>query len=212
MPRSRASGCAIWRVRAASARAEAVPRPPPGRALHDGRAAPGRPASLSLSRRAPERPAHAPETAIPWHQSSRGEIELQSKRHRRHSSLFITQARTRVLVDCGEDWLDELDGISPHAILLTHAHRDHAGGLRRGGPCPVYATDETWSRIARYPIETREPVLARTPFAIGGITFEARRICGKRPGASTTARGHSLPQGASRGNPRPVRRLPSKPS
>ena len=104
---------------------------------------------------------------------TRGEIELQSERHRRHSALLVTQARTRVLVDCGDDWLDELDGIAPHAILLTHAHRDHAGGLRHGSRCPVYATDETWARIARYPIERRERVLARTPFAIRGITFEA---------------------------------------
>src|ERR687891_2141913 len=71
MPRSRASGCAIWRVRAASARAEPASRPLPVRALRDGRAASSRRASPPLSRRAPERPAHAPELAISWHQPSR---------------------------------------------------------------------------------------------------------------------------------------------
>ena len=79
MPRSRASGCAIWHVGAASTRAEAVERPRAGRALRDGRAAPRRPASPSLSRRAPERPAHAPETAISWHQLSSGTTALNRR-------------------------------------------------------------------------------------------------------------------------------------
>ena len=70
MPRSRASGCAIWRVGAASARAGAAKRLRAGRALRDGKATPRRPASPSLSSRAPERPAHAPERAISCHQSS----------------------------------------------------------------------------------------------------------------------------------------------
>jgi len=84
--------------------------------------------------------------------------------------LCLTVARRRVLVDCGDDWLDEL---APDAVVLTHAHRDHAGGLRRGAACPVYATDETWARIARYPIELREHVSPNRPFDILGITFEA---------------------------------------
>ena len=76
MPRSRASGCAIWRVGDASARAapgiwlQPDPGSRAGRALRDGRAAPRRPALRPLSRRAPERPAHAPETAISRHQPS----------------------------------------------------------------------------------------------------------------------------------------------
>ena len=71
MPRSRASGCASWRVRAASARTQAAQRPGVGRALRDGRAAPRRRASPPLSRRAPDRPARAPEMASSWHQPSR---------------------------------------------------------------------------------------------------------------------------------------------
>ena len=72
MPRSRASGCAIWRVRA-------VHRPDAGREAAWRRACASRRESgteasgiAPLSRRAPERPARAPETAISWHQASDG--------------------------------------------------------------------------------------------------------------------------------------------
>lgn len=105
---------------------------------------------------------------------TRGEVELRSERHRRHSVFSITtRRRRRILVDCGEDWLDELDRLSPSAIVLTHAHRDHAGGLRRGAACPVFATDETWARLGRYPIEKRERVASREPWDVEGVTFEA---------------------------------------
>ena len=77
------------------------------------------------------------------------------------------------MIDCGADWLKALRSVSPTAIVLTHAHPDHAFGLAAGAPCPVYATEETWSLIDRYPVEDRRIVEARGPFAIGGVTFEA---------------------------------------
>ncbi len=80
------------------------------------------------------------------------------------------------MIDCGTDWLKALASVSPTAIVLTHAHDDHAAGLARGARCPVYATDETWSRIARYAIEDRRVVEARVPFAIGGVGFEAFQV------------------------------------
>ena len=103
----------------------------------------------------------------------RGEIEARSRRHFRHSALLIGQGRARVMIDCGEDWLGRLKRIAPSAIVLTHAHGDHAGGLARGAPCPVYATEETWSRIGRFPLEDRRIVVPREPFRIGQVTFEA---------------------------------------
>ena len=77
------------------------------------------------------------------------------------------------MIDCGTDWLKALASVRPTAIVLTHAHDDHAAGLARGAPCPVYATEETWSRIGRYGIEDRRMVEARVPFHIGGLRFEA---------------------------------------
>lgn len=80
------------------------------------------------------------------------------------------------MIDCGLDWLKMLKSIAPTAIVLTHGHGDHAFGLAGGARCPVYATKETWTLIARYPLEQRRIVKARTPFTIGDVKFEAFRV------------------------------------
>lgn len=77
------------------------------------------------------------------------------------------------MIDCGLDWRERLVRLRPGAIVLTHAHPDHAAGLRDGAPCPVYATEETWSAIGRYPIAKREVVEPRQPMLVLGIEFEA---------------------------------------
>ena len=77
------------------------------------------------------------------------------------------------MIDCGEDWRGALEEVRPHAIVLTHAHPDHASGLDGGAPCPVFATSETWAAIARYPIPDRRTIQPRRPVVIEGIGFEA---------------------------------------
>jgi phosphoribosyl 1,2-cyclic phosphodiesterase len=59
------------------------------------------------------------------------------------------------------------------AILLTHAHEDHAGGLRGGSPCPVFGTAATLGAIARFGVAEHRVVERRTPFRLGGLRFEA---------------------------------------
>jgi len=77
------------------------------------------------------------------------------------------------MVDCGADWLGRLEVVAPTAIVLTHAHADHAAGLAHGADCPVHATGETWSLIDRFPLADRHEVHPRQPFRIGVIGFEA---------------------------------------
>ena len=77
------------------------------------------------------------------------------------------------MIDCGADWLGRLDGVAPTAIMLTHAHADHAGGLAQGAPCPVYATSETLRLLRRFPIRDRRSMLLKKSVAIGGLRFKA---------------------------------------
>jgi len=104
---------------------------------------------------------------------TRGEIEIRSRRHRRHSALLVDHAGARILIDCGADWLGRLRVVSPTAIVLTHAHPDHAGGLAEGAPCPVYATKETQRLLRRFPIRDRRSVPLKKPMRIGGLRFMA---------------------------------------
>jgi phosphoribosyl 1,2-cyclic phosphodiesterase len=104
---------------------------------------------------------------------TRGEIEARSRRHRRHSSLLVQRDEVRIMIDCGTDWLGRLHRVAPTAIVLTHAHPDHAAGLAEGAPCPVYATKVTWDLIRRFPIDDRRRLPLRKSIMIDGVRFEA---------------------------------------
>jgi phosphoribosyl 1,2-cyclic phosphodiesterase len=90
-----------------------------------------------------------------------------------HSSLLVSYRSTRVMIDCGLDWLGKFERLRPSAIVLTHAHPDHAWGLKNGAPCPVYAPQKTWQTLQIYSIKERHLVKERTPRKISDITFEA---------------------------------------
>lgn len=106
---------------------------------------------------------------------TRGEIKPKTRRHAMHTSTLFIHRGKRVLIDCGESWLGKLEGIQPDHIVLTHAHPDHAYGLKEGAPCPVWATAETWKLIENYPIlrKQRRVIQPREPRRIGGIQIEA---------------------------------------
>jgi phosphoribosyl 1,2-cyclic phosphodiesterase len=86
---------------------------------------------------------------------------------------MITGAGGRVLVDCGEDWLGRVGRLRPAAVLITHAHNDHAAGLKRGAACGVYASAESWRAMAAWPLSMRYVVLPRQQFALAGLVVEA---------------------------------------
>jgi phosphoribosyl 1,2-cyclic phosphodiesterase len=104
---------------------------------------------------------------------TRGEIDARTRRHRMHTSLLVSYRAANVMIDAGLDWLGKLKRVSPNAMVLTHAHPDHAWGLKCGAPCPVYATEKTWHELRHYPINERHVIKERTPTKICGITFEA---------------------------------------
>lgn len=104
---------------------------------------------------------------------TRGGIDVKTARHRMHAALLISWRRKSVMIDCGADWQDKVDQVNPNAILITHAHTDHAYGLKSGVPCPVYATRDTWRKISAGSIVTKKVIRPRAPVELFGIEFEA---------------------------------------
>jgi phosphoribosyl 1,2-cyclic phosphodiesterase len=90
-----------------------------------------------------------------------------------HSSMQVAYYGKKVAIDCGEDWLGKVQGWRVRAIVVTHAHPDHAWGLKEGAPCPVYATEESWEQMGGFQIEQRRIIAPREPFEIENITCEA---------------------------------------
>ena len=104
---------------------------------------------------------------------TRGEIEARTRRHRMHSSLLVSYRGGNVMIDCGLDWLGKFERLRPSAIILTHAHPDHAWGLKNGAPCPVHAPEKAWQSLKNCRVEDRHLIKERVAAKICGITFEA---------------------------------------
>ncbi len=107
---------------------------------------------------------------------TRGEIKIRSRRHRRHAALLIRHNDARIMIDCGSDWLRLLPAIAPTAIVLTHAHPDHAWGLARGAQCPVYATRETSDLLHGFPVRDWRCVPLGKRVLIDGVSFKAYAV------------------------------------
>ncbi len=103
---------------------------------------------------------------------TRGYIDTKTRRHRRHASTLIESQGFRLMVDCGADWLGKFQKYKPGAILLTHAHPDHAWGLKEGAGCPVYATQISFDIIKKYPIDFKKVVKPGKKYKIGPFTVE----------------------------------------
>jgi phosphoribosyl 1,2-cyclic phosphodiesterase len=80
------------------------------------------------------------------------------------------------MIDRGRDWLRMPYWLDPKALVLTHAHDDHVGGLAAGWDKPVYATTATLVRISRCALRDTHPVVPGEPFTIGAIRFIALAV------------------------------------
>lgn len=100
---------------------------------------------------------------------TRGGIKARSPKHYQNASLLIEKGHDRIMIDCGTDWLSHHSLLRPTAIPITDGHVDHVEGLKRGAPCPVYATDETFLLIKRYQINDKRTILPDIPFNVGEV-------------------------------------------
>ena len=109
---------------------------------------------------------------------TRGYIDAKTKLHYRHTSTLIEYKKTKVIIDCGIDWIEKIHKIKKDAILITHAHPDHAFGLQNGIDCKVYATKESWKTLDKFNIEKKykKIIYPRKKIKIGSLIIEAFQV------------------------------------
>jgi len=117
-----------------------------------------------------------------------------TKDKRLRASVLITEGNTRILIDCGPDFRQQLithKTSQLSGILLTHEHYDHIGGLddvRPLGKVQVYAEQKVLGHIKhnmpycfvenKYPgvplIQLNE--ISESPFRIGDTLIQPIRV------------------------------------
>lgn len=102
---------------------------------------------------------------------SRGYVEESSPSHSGHSAFAVEAQGFRVLCDFGENRRGMLGQIRPDAIVVTHAHPDHGGGLAEGTGIPVYASRVTHAILAALPIRNRVTVAAARRRTLGPFSL-----------------------------------------
>jgi phosphoribosyl 1,2-cyclic phosphate phosphodiesterase len=100
---------------------------------------------------------------------------------RNHSSMLITYGGENLILDAPEEIVDLLGmkKIIPDHVLITHAHPDHAGGLKfmTNKNLNVYAPANVWDKlenINNMPFHKR--VVDITPFKIGPFLITAFKV------------------------------------
>jgi ribonuclease BN (tRNA processing enzyme) len=98
---------------------------------------------------------------------TKGFVEESSRSHRGHSAFVVEAGGFRLLCDFGRNRKGLLRAIRPDAILVSHAHPDHGGGLAEGTDLPVYASAVTHRIQKDLPYPNRRSLPAGRPVRVG---------------------------------------------
>jgi glyoxylase-like metal-dependent hydrolase (beta-lactamase superfamily II) len=90
--------------------------------------------------------------------------------------LLITYHGKRLLLDAGENWAGRIGELEPDGIAITHAHPDHAFGLRDGTERPVYAMQETCAILARFELRRLRVMIPGVAYRLGPFRILAYRV------------------------------------
>lgn len=104
---------------------------------------------------------------------TKGFVPESSRSHRGHSALVVEAGGFRLLCDFGENRRALLGSIRPDAIVISHAHPDHGGGLAGGASVPVYASAVTHRIQKGLPYADRRTLSAGRPVRIGPFRLAA---------------------------------------
>lgn len=107
---------------------------------------------------------------------TRGFVEESSRLHRGHAAILVEAGGFRLLCDFGVNRRGLLGTIRPHAIVISHAHPDHGGGLAEGTDLPVYASAVTHRIQKDLPYANRKALTAGRPARVGPFRLVAYSV------------------------------------
>ena len=107
---------------------------------------------------------------------TKGFVEESSRSHRGHSAILVEAGGFRLLCDFGRNRMGLLRTIRPDAIVVSHAHPDHGGGLAEGSDLPVYASSVTHRIQKDLPYANRRTLSAGRPVRVGPFRLVAHPV------------------------------------
>ncbi len=116
--------------------------------------------------------SYAPSVRLRFY-GTKGYVEEESPSHRGHSAFTVEAGGFRLLCDFGQNRKGMLGKIRPDAIFISHAHPDHAWGLKEGTDVPVYASAVTHEILRDLPIGNRVVLKPGTPRSEGPFRIAA---------------------------------------